>query len=160
MVVDCQLGDARLMSPPFGGIPPDALAAIDDVNPNWISVMSTFTTFTDPYPTAPRARVIPTNFDGESLVQTLGDADFALLMRAVELVVQAGVYSQLRLQHAMRIPARTAVRLTTLLEALSVIDGYTVGDERKVLTSIDHLPVLLLRLLGSRDSMPVLREAS
>jgi hypothetical protein len=122
--------------------------------------MSTFTTFTDPYPTVPRARPVVTSFDGESLVQTLGDTDFALLMRTVELVVQAGVYSQLRLQHAMRIPAKTATRLTTLLEALSVIDSHRVGDAREVLPTVDHLPLLLVRLLASRDSVPALREAS
>jgi hypothetical protein len=146
--------------PRSGAFPPDALAAIDDVNPNWTSVMSTFTTFTDSYPGEARTLAIAAKFDGESLVQTLDDADFALLMRAIELVVQAGAYSQVRLQHAMRIPARTAVRLTSLLEALSVIGQYRAGDERHVVTSIDELPLFLMRLLGSRNSVPALRRAS
>jgi hypothetical protein len=145
--------------PRSGAFPPNAPAAIDDVNPNWTSVMSTFTTFTDPYPGEARTLAVAANFDSESLVQTLGDADFTLLLRTIELVVQAGAYSQVRLQHAMGIPARTAVRLTTLLEALSVIGQYRAGDERHVLKSVDDLPLLLMRLLSSRDSVPAMRQA-
>jgi hypothetical protein len=124
--------------------------------------VNTFTQFTDPYisdvgVTSPFAseRTDSSYFDWNGALDGLSENDFALLMRVVELVVQAQTFSSERLALALRISAESAASMTRSLELLGVV---TVGEptaQRRVLVSVRTLPVLLAKLLSGRDHLPV-----
>ena len=123
--------------------------------------MTTFTNFTDPYRsassgTAGAASSRPLGFDGSDQVASLDEADFRLLMRTVELVVQAGAFSRPRLQGALGISGESSKHMTHLLEQVGVISMGDADHTRAVLVRQDHLPVLLTRLLISRESVAAL----
>ncbi len=121
--------------------------------------MTTFTNFTDPYRSnASTSR--PLDFDGSEQVAALDEADFRLFMRTVELVVQAGAYSRPRLQAALDLSTETAKHLTHLLEQVGVISMGDPEHTRAVLVRADRLPVLLTRLLITRESVPALSSAA
>ncbi|MEJ1231409.1 MAG: hypothetical protein WDM88_13380 [Galbitalea sp.] len=119
--------------------------------------MTTFTHFTDPYRSqvgvvtpvvdvfAPVADAFVGWDDG---VEGLDEQDFALLVRTVELVVQASAFSSERLEYALRISAATAARLTRSLEKLGVIAKGGPTDERVVLIGIRGLPILQAKLFS------------
>ena len=110
--------------------------------------MTTFTNFTDAYAGA---------FErGSDRVASLDEPEFRLFMRTVELVVQAGAFSRPRLQAALGITAESSRHLTHLLEQVGVISMGDAEHSRAVLVTIDHLPVLLTRLLITRETVPAL----
>ncbi len=117
--------------------------------------MTTFTNFTDPY-RSPGASVGVLSFEGGEQVASLDEHDFRLLMRTVEVVVQAGAFTRARLQAALRLPAESSKRMTHLLEQVGVISHGTIDESRAVLVTVDRLPVLLTRLLVTRETVAAL----
>jgi DNA segregation ATPase FtsK/SpoIIIE-like protein len=118
-----------------------------------------FTKFTDPYisnvgVTSPLASPETSYFDWNGALDHLDESEFGLLMRTVELVVQAQTYSRERLQLAIRITPEQAVRMTRSLELLGVISAGEPDAQRRVLVSVRTLPVLLAKLLSGRDHLP------
>ncbi len=93
-------------------------------------------------------------FERDRVITALGSKDFALLLRAVELVVLAQAFSRRGIEHALRIKPAIADRLTTLLESLGVITSGGFDEQRTVLVGMDHLAVLLVRLYGCRETAP------
>jgi DNA segregation ATPase FtsK/SpoIIIE-like protein len=124
--------------------------------------MTAFTTFAEP---AATWSITPTKFAGTALferdrvIMALGPKDFALLLRAVELVVVAQAFSRRGIEHALRLEPNIADRLTTLLEGLGVISAGGFEEQRRVLIAMDHLAVLLVRLYGCRESAPAAAAA-
>jgi hypothetical protein len=117
--------------------------------------VTTFTSFTDPY-RSPVSASRQLSFDASDQVAALDENEFSLLMRTVELVVQAGAYSRSRLQGALRISIESSRHLTHLLELVGVI---SMGDQehtRAVLVTPENLPMLLTRLLITRDTVAAL----
>jgi hypothetical protein len=124
--------------------------------------VTTFTQFTDPYisdvgvtsPFAPKPSADNSYFDWNGALEGLHDGDFGLLMRTVELVVQAQTFSQERLALALRISAESAASMTRSLELLGVISAGESNAQRRVLVSVRTLPVLLAKMLSGRDRLP------
>jgi DNA segregation ATPase FtsK/SpoIIIE-like protein len=117
---------------------------------------STFTRFTDPYisdvgVTSPFASREDSFLDWNGALDGLSQNDLSLLIRTVELVVQAQTYSRERLQLALRISLESAVQMTRSLELLGVIAAGEPNAQRRVLVSVRTLPVLLAKLLSSRE---------
>jgi DNA segregation ATPase FtsK/SpoIIIE-like protein len=123
---------------------------------------ATFTKFTDPYisdigvtsPFAPDASSGSSYFDWNGAIDGLSENEFSLLMRTVELVVQAQTFSRERLQHALRISADSAATMTRSIELLGVISAGEPNAQRRVLVSVRTLPVLLAKMLSGRDHLP------
>jgi DNA segregation ATPase FtsK/SpoIIIE-like protein len=123
---------------------------------------STFTKFTDPYisdigvtsPFSPEGAGGSSYFDWNGALDGLSESEFALLMRTVELVVQAQTFSCERLQHALRISQEVAVTMTHSIELLGIISAGEPNAQRRVLVSVRTLPVLLAKMLSSRDHLP------
>jgi DNA segregation ATPase FtsK/SpoIIIE-like protein len=123
---------------------------------------SGFTKFTDPYisdvgvtsPFASSAAADGSYFDWNGALDGLDESEFSLLMRTVELVVQAQTFSQERLQFALRISPEPAARMTRSIELLGVISAGEPNAQRRVLVSVRNLPVLLAKLLSGRDHLP------
>jgi DNA segregation ATPase FtsK/SpoIIIE-like protein len=121
-----------------------------------------FTRFTDPYisdvgvtsPFAPPAAIDGSYFDWNGALDGLDEGEFALLMRTVELVVQAQTFSCERLQLALQISSESATRMTRSLELLGIISAGEPKAQRRVLVSVRTLPVLLAKLLSGRDRLP------
>ena len=124
--------------------------------------MTTFTQFTDPYisdvgvtsPFAPKASADSSYFDWNGALEGLPDSEFGLLMRTVELVVQAQTFSQERLALAIRISSESAAAMTHSLELLGIISAGDPNAQRRVLVSVRTLPVLLAKMLSGRDHLP------
>jgi hypothetical protein len=118
-----------------------------------------FTKFTDPYisnvgVTSPLSVSQTSYFDWNGALDDLEESEFGLLMRTVELVVQAQTYSRERLQLAIQISPEQASRMTRSLELLGVISAGEPNAQRRVLVSVRTLPVLLAKLLSGRDHLP------
>ncbi|HEX4059097.1 MAG TPA: hypothetical protein VHX87_12395 [Galbitalea sp.] len=126
--------------------------------------MTTFTHFTDPYRlpdvdsrfSAPfdSATLDESYFEWNGALEGFDEADFNLLVRTIELVVQAGSFKRERLQQALRISPDTAARMTTSLEKLDVIGPGKADGPRHVLVNIVGLPVLLAKVLSGRHYLP------
>ncbi len=124
--------------------------------------MTTFTQFTDPYisdvgvtsPFAPKAPADSSYFDWNGALDDLPDGEFGLLLRTVELVVQAQTFSRERLALALRISPESAATMTRSLELLGIISAGEPNAQRRVLVSVRTLPVLLARMLSGRDHLP------
>jgi hypothetical protein len=122
--------------------------------------VTTFTHFTDPYrisndvgsPFTPPYR----DGSGESYFQWNGaldgldEADFSMLVRTIELVVQAGTFSRERLQRALRISPELAAKMTTSIEKLGVIAPGEPDTIRRVLINVLGLEVFLAKVLSGR----------
>jgi len=93
-----------------------------------------------------------TVFDSDRAVRSLGEKDFALLMRSAELVVLSQSFVCSRLRDALRIPLRDAEIMTSLLEVLGVIASGPADAERDVLVETQDLPKLLGKILTARES--------
>jgi hypothetical protein len=127
----------------------------------------TFTKFTDPYisdigvtsPFAPDSGDGSSYFDWNGALDGLSESEFALLMRTVELVVQAQTFSRERLQYALRISEDTANSMTRSIELLGIISAGEPKAQRRVLVSVRTLPVLLAKMLSSRDHLPSFASA-
>jgi DNA segregation ATPase FtsK/SpoIIIE-like protein len=123
---------------------------------------ATFTKFTDPYisdvgvtsPFAPGAASASSYFDWNGALDGVSESEFALLMRTVELVVQAQTFSRERLEHALRISHEAAITMTRSIELLGIISAGEPNAQRRVLVSVRTLPVLLAKMLSSRDHLP------
>ncbi|HMH58672.1 MAG TPA: hypothetical protein VK537_05785 [Galbitalea sp.] len=120
---------------------------------------STFTRFTDPYisdigVTSPFASREDSYLDWNGALDGLSQDELSLLIRTVELVVQAQTYSRERLQLALRISLESAVQMTRSLELLGVIAAGELNAQRRVLVSVRTLPVLLAKLLSSSEYEP------
>lgn len=124
--------------------------------------MTTFTHFTDPYRLSndPNSRfAAPTSgpsrddsyFDWNGALDGLDEIDFALLVRTVELVVQAGTFSQDRLQLALRISPALAARMTSSIEKLGVIAPVDAYGVHRVLINVLGLEVFLAKVLSGRQ---------
>jgi DNA segregation ATPase FtsK/SpoIIIE-like protein len=105
-------------------------------------------------PFAPEPAGATSFFDWNGALDGLSESEFALLMRTVELVVQAQTYSRERLQYALRISQEAAVTMTRSCELLGIISAGEPNAQRRVLVSVRTLPVLLAKMLGSRDHLP------
>jgi hypothetical protein len=124
--------------------------------------VTTFTQFTDPYitdvgvtsPFAPKASGDSSYFDWNGALDGVPDGEFGLLMRTVELVVQAQTFSRDRLALALRISPESAAGMTRSLELLGIISAGEPNAQRRVLVSVRTLPVLLAKMLSSRDYLP------
>ena len=124
--------------------------------------MTTFTQFTDPYISdvgvtsrfAPPASADSSYFDWNGALEGLSESEFSLLMRTVELVVQAQTYSRERLKLALRISPESAASMTRSIELLGVISAGEPNAQRRVLVSVRTLPVLLAKMLSGRDHLP------
>jgi hypothetical protein len=124
--------------------------------------VTTFTQFTDPYisdvgvtsPFAPLASADSSYFDWNGALEGLSESQFGLLMRTVELVVQAQTFSRERLALALRISPESAATMTRSLELLGVISAGEPNAQRRVLVSVRTLPVLLAKMLSGRDHLP------
>ena len=119
---------------------------------------SPFTRFTDPYisdigVTAPFAQKTAGDsyLDWNGALDGLSRSDLALLLRTVELVVQAQTFSRERLQFALRISQDSAVQMTRSLELMGVVAAGEPNAQRRVLVSVRTLPVLLAKLLSSGE---------
>jgi hypothetical protein len=120
-----------------------------------------FTRFTDPYigdvgvtsPLAPPASADGSHFDWNGALDGISESEFGLLMRTVELVVQAQTFSRDRLQLALRIGPDAAERMSRSLELLGIISAGEPRAQRRVLVSLRTLPMLLGRLLSGRDHL-------
>jgi DNA segregation ATPase FtsK/SpoIIIE-like protein len=134
------------------------------VTANSVSISNgpTFTKFTDPYisdvgvtsPFSSEGSVGGSYFDWNGALDGLSENEFALLMRTVELVVQAQTFSRERLQHALRISQDSAVTMTRSIELLGIISAGEPTAQRRVLVSVRTLPVLLAKMLSGRDHLP------
>ncbi len=91
-------------------------------------------------------------FDTDRAVRSLGEKDFALLMRSAELVVLSQAFKCSRLRDALRIPMRDAEIMTSLLEVLGVVSSGASDAERDVLVEAQDLPKLLGKILTARES--------
>ena len=128
---------------------------------------STFTKFTDPYisntgvtsPFAPEASSGSSYFDWNGALDGLSENEFSLLMRTVELVVQAQTFSRERLQYAMRISPESAATMSRSIELLGIISAGEPNAQRRVLVSVRTLPVLLAKMLSGRDHLPSFASA-
>jgi hypothetical protein len=125
--------------------------------------MTPYSRFGDPYAT----RVLtahdthaPELPDGDRIVRALNSQDFALLVHAVELTVQASAFSRRGIELALRLPAAKADRLTTLLELLEIITPGGYEEQRRVLVDLDQLANTLFRLYEFRDAMGDLIRAA
>ena len=124
--------------------------------------MTTFTQFTDPYisdvgvtsPFASSASSDSSYFDWNGALEGISDVEFGLLMRTVELVVQAQTFSRERLQLALRISPESAASMTRSIELLGIISAGEPNAQRRVLVSVRTLPVLLAKMLSGRDHLP------
>jgi hypothetical protein len=119
--------------------------------------MTTSTTFADPPATwslAPQNFAGAAFFERDRVITALGAREFALLLRAVELVVLAQAFSRRGIENALRVEPPVADRLTTLLEGLGVISAGGFDEQRRVHVGIDGLAMLLVRLYGCRESTP------
>jgi hypothetical protein len=122
-----------------------------------------FTKFTDPYisdvgvtsPFAQSPSASTSYFDWNGALDGLSEGEFGLLVRVVELVVQAQTFSRDRLALALRISPESAARMTRSIELLGVISAGEPTAQRRVLVSVRTLPVLLAKLLSGRDHLPV-----
>jgi DNA segregation ATPase FtsK/SpoIIIE-like protein len=123
---------------------------------------STFTKFTDPYisnvgvtsPFSQEGADGYSYFDWNGALDGLSESEFALLMRTVELVVQAQTFSRERLRYALRISEDTAATLSRSIELLGIISAGEPNAQRRVLVSVRTLPVLLAKMLSGRDRLP------
>ncbi len=124
--------------------------------------MTTFTHFTDPYrisgavdspfaPPYPGATKSDSYFEWNGALDGLDEADFAMLVRAIELVVQAGTFSRERLQHALRISPELSVKMTSSIEKLGIIAPGDANGMRRVLINVLGLEVLLAKVLSGRQ---------
>ena len=107
--------------------------------------MATFLSFTDSYPTTSEATA-PRN----EVVDGLNDDDFALLLRSIELVVQAGTLTSVLLGHALHIPASRADRMIDAMQSIGVISPPGFDKRRSVIAEMDALPLILVRLMTNR----------
>ena len=134
--------------------------------------MTTFTHFTDPYrapgdasshvasPAFPGARQDDSYFEWNGALDGLDEADFDLLVRSIELVVQAGTFSRERLQLALRISPRLADKMTLSMEKLGVIAPGEPSAVRRVLVNVLGLEVFLAKVLSGRQFVSALPAAS
>jgi hypothetical protein len=128
---------------------------------------STFTQFTDPYisdvgvtsPFAPPAAAGGSYFDWNGALDGLSENEFSLLMRTVELVVQAQSFSRERLRLALRVSPEAAATMTRSIELLGIISAGEPNAQRRVLVSVRTLPVLLAKMLSGRDHLPSFASA-
>jgi DNA segregation ATPase FtsK/SpoIIIE-like protein len=128
---------------------------------------STFTQFTDPYisdvgvtsPFAPPSDASNSYFDWNGAIDGLSENEFSLLLRTVELVVQAQTFSRERLQLALRISPEAAAAMTRSIELLGIISAGEPNAQRRVLVSVRTLPVLLAKMLSGRDHLPSFASA-
>jgi hypothetical protein len=114
----------------------------------------TFTTpQSDAYVTWPVTgeNAIVQNFRGEQAVRVLNDAQFDLLLRAVDAVVLSHAFSRPTMKYALQISATDADLMTSVLEALDLIGPGGYDERREVLSEVSHLPLLMTRLTGSRQ---------
>jgi hypothetical protein len=135
-----------------------------EVNPNRTSVVTTFNHFTDPYrlsdvdprfsPPFGSTTIDESYFEWNGALEGFDEADFNLLVRTIELVVQAGSFRRERLQHALRISPESAERMTSSLEKLGVIGPGKPDGARHVLVNVIGLPVLLAKVLSGRSYLP------
>jgi hypothetical protein len=134
--------------------------------------VTTFTHFTDPYlpqidsssrfaaPSAYSDSIDDSFFEWNGALDGLDENDFSLLVRSVELVVQAASFSPERLQLALRISPESAAKMTTSLERLAVIAPGDAYASRRVLVGVRGLPVLLAKLLSGRQYLPGVRHSA
>jgi hypothetical protein len=121
-----------------------------------------FTRFTDPYisdigstsPLAPHSASGDSFVDWNGALDGLSQSELSLLLRTVELVIQAQTFSRERLQLAIQISEDAAVTMTHSLELLGVIAAGEPNAQRRVLVSVRALPVLLAKLLSSGEYQP------
>jgi hypothetical protein len=119
-----------------------------------------FTAFTDPYigdvgVTSPFAKSPASDssyFDWNGALDQIEPGEFSLLLRTVELVVQAQTFSRERLALALRIAPEAAARVSRSIELLGVIAAGEPEAQRRVLVSVRTLPVLLAKLSGPNTS--------
>jgi len=127
--------------------------------------VTTFTHFTDPYRLSndPNSRfAAPSSgpskddsyFEWNGALEGLDEADFGLLVRTIELVVQAGTFSRDRLQFALRISPEEAAKMTSSIEKLGVIAPGQPDGVRRVLVGVLGLEVLLAKVLSGRQYLP------
>ena len=136
--------------------------------------MTTFTHFTDPYRlsnepgsrfAAPSSPVGGSQddsyFEWNGALDGLDEADFDLLVRTIELVVQAGTFSRDRLRLALMISPEAAAKMTSSIEKLGVIAPADASGVQRVLVGVLGLEVLLAKVLVGRQYVPAtLRAAS
>jgi hypothetical protein len=132
--------------------------------------VTTFTHFTDPYrlpdvdarATAPFASTTldESYFEWNGALEGFDEADFNLLVRTIELVVQAGSFRCDRLGQALRVDETTAAKMTVSLERLGVIAPGKPDGPRRVLVNILGLPVLLAKVLTGRHYLPTALAAA
>lgn len=123
---------------------------------------STFSHFTDPYTnhidaTMPFAQGPSSDgsyFEWNGALDDLSEKEFGLLMRTVELVVQAQTFSRDRLQRALRISAESASSMSRSIELLGIVSAGKPTAQRRVLVPVYSLPVLLAKMLSGRDHLP------
>jgi hypothetical protein len=123
----------------------------------------TFTGFTDPYATTSFEAQDPAHPDfteHNPLVDSMGREEFALLLRTVELVVQAQAYSTDKLSQALRIHPHNAQRMTLALESVGVISPVRFDGHRAVVAQARDLPMLLARLLTTTGDPTSAKRAS
>ena len=82
--------------------------------------------------------------EGVELVASVDPEEFVLLERAIELVVQSGVFSRVGLQAALRLENDAADELANELETLGVIEDDTV------LIEVQDLSFFLIDVRASR----------
>lgn len=126
--------------------------------------MTTFTHFTDPYRlpdvdsrfAAPfqSSTIDESYFEWNGALEGFDEADFNLLIRTIELVVQAGIFKRERLAQALRISPESAAKMTSSLEKLGVIGPGKPDGPRLVLVNVIGLPVLLAKVLSGRHYLP------
>ena len=80
---------------------------------------------------------------GEHLIESVDGADFALLERTIELVVQSQAFSRVGLQAALRLSQESAEHLTQELETLGVIELGAPDEPRDVLVAMHDLALFL-----------------
>jgi hypothetical protein len=123
--------------------------------------VTTFTHFTDPYRISndqgsPFAPPYPGSkddsyFQWNGALDGLDEADFAMLVRTIELVVQAGTFSRERLQIALRISPELTEKMTSSIEKLGVIAPGEPDQVRRVLINVLGLEPLLAKVLSGRQ---------
>jgi hypothetical protein len=91
-------------------------------------------------------------FDWNGALDDLDPSEYTLLLRTVELVVQAQTFSRERLALALRISPDAAARMARSIELLGVISAGEPKAQRRVLVSVRTLPVLLAKLSGPHAS--------
>lgn len=125
--------------------------------------MSNFTSFNDPYrlpddfssPFTPPYRdgAEESYFQWNGALDDLTDSDFSLLVRTIELVVQAGTFSRERLAAAMRISPKQAEKMTIAIEKLGVIAPGSPDGIRRVLINVTSLDVFLAKVLSGHHNL-------